>query len=271
MVAAVSALRARGVAGILAAMSKWVIDFPADAGSRLRLFCLHCAGGSAGQFRPWVAPARPQIQIAGIQLPGREGRFGEAPATDVRSLIERMGPELLPFMDRPFALFGHSLGALVAFELTRWLRESRLELPQHLFVASRPAPQNVDNRPALDVLPTPELLQALEGYGGIAPELLNEEGIGWFLPTIRADFRLNRNYRHRPEAPLPVPITAFQGCDDPFCSPAEIEEWGTQTNRQFSIHCMPGAHFFLRSQYPNILAQVRAALTAPSHFAMSAM
>jgi surfactin synthase thioesterase subunit len=243
-------------------MSKWIIDFPGGAGSRFRLFCFHCAGSGAGQFRSWVVPARPQMRITGVQLPGREGRFDEAPVTDMRALIERVGPVLRSHMDRPFALFGHSLGALVAFELVRWLREAKLALPLHLFVASRPAPQLVNNRPALDVLPTPELLKALEDYGGIDPQQLNEEGIGWFLPTIRADFLLNRIYCHQHQAPLPVSITAFNGSDDPFCTHPEIEAWGTQTSRQFNVHRMPGAHFFLRSHYPNIVAHVVKALTA---------
>jgi medium-chain acyl-[acyl-carrier-protein] hydrolase len=246
-------------------MSKWITDFPGVGWSRFRLFCLHSAGSSAGQFRSWVAPAKPQIRITAVQLPGRESRFGETPVTDLRALIERLGPALRPHMDRPFALFGHSLGALVAFELVRWLREAKLALPLHLFVASRPAPQIVDNRPALDLLPIPELLRALEDYGGIDPRLLNEEDMGWFLPTIRADFRLNRTYRHEFQAALPVAITAFYGCDDPFCSGPEMEAWSAQTGAQFSIHRMPGAHFFLRSQCANIVAHVLETLTASSN------
>jgi medium-chain acyl-[acyl-carrier-protein] hydrolase len=243
-------------------MSKWVVDFAGAADSRFRLFCFHCAGGSAGQFRPWAAAAKPQIRITGVQLPGREGRFGEAPLTEMRALIERLGPELRPCMDGPFALFGHSLGALIAFELTRWLREVQWRLPMHLFVASRPAPQIRNNRPALDLQPVPELLRGLADYGGIDSQLLNEEGIGWFLPTIRADFRLNRTYRHEFQEALPVAITAFNGSDDPFCGPSEIEAWSAHTSGQFSLHTMPGAHFFLRSQYPGILAHVLSALTA---------
>ncbi len=242
-------------------MSKWVIDFPGAAGSRFRLFCFHCAGSSAGQFRPWAAFARPQIRITAVQLPGREGRFGEAPLTDMRALIESLGPELRPCLDEPFALFGHSLGALIAFELTRWLREVHWRLPSHLFVASRPAPQIVDHRPALDLLPVPELLRGLAAYGGVDSQQLNEEDIGWFLPTIRADFRLNRAYRHELQEALPVAITAFNGSDDPFCHHSEIEAWGAHTRGPFSIHTLPGAHFFLRSQYPGILAHVLRALT----------
>jgi medium-chain acyl-[acyl-carrier-protein] hydrolase len=135
-------------------------------------------------------------------------------------------------------------------------------LPLHLFVASRPAPQIVDSRPALDLLPVPELLRGIAAYGGIDSQRVNEEDIGWFLPTIRADFRLNRTYRHEFQEALPVAITAFNGSDDPFCRHSEIEAWSAHTSEQFGIHTMPGAHFFLRSQYPGILAHVLRALTS---------
>jgi surfactin synthase thioesterase subunit len=242
-------------------MSRWVLDFPGAAGARLRLFCFHCAGSSAGAFRSWVAHARPMVRITAVQLPGREGRFGETPLMDMGVLIERMGPHLQPYMDRPFALFGHSLGALVAFELARWLRVMRWDAPAHLFVASRPAPQLADHRPALDLLPPAELLRGLEHYGGIDPQLLNEADMGWFLPTIRADFRLNRLYRHESQVALPVAITAFNGSDDPFCSHSEIAGWGVHTSRSFRIHTLPGAHFFLRSQYPDIMTHILKSLT----------
>jgi medium-chain acyl-[acyl-carrier-protein] hydrolase len=242
-------------------MSKWVIDFPEVERSRFRLFCFHCAGSGAGQFRSWADPARPHIRISAVQLPGRERRFAEAPLTDMRALIETMGPALRPHMDRPFALFGHSLGTLVAFELVRWLRQARLTLPLHLFVASRPAPQIVRDRRALDLMPAPELLKALERYGGIDPALLNEQRIGWFLPTIRADFALARFYRYEHQPALPVPISALYGPDDPHCNGPDMEAWSGHTSARFRIHCMPGGHFFLRSQYPGIVAHVLKALS----------
>jgi medium-chain acyl-[acyl-carrier-protein] hydrolase len=237
--------------------SGWIADECGQAARALRLFCFHCAGGGASQFRHWAALAPPQIQILRVQLPGRESRYREPPMRDVHQVVDALAQALGGHLDQPFAFFGHSIGALLALELTRYLRSADGPLPCHLFVASRPAPQVTHENYPIDELPDRELLRVLRVYGGVSESLLaDEESMRWFLPTIRADFHLARTYVYEHDAPLECPITAFVGESDALCSVLQINEWRDQTNDRFHLETFPGGHFFLRDHSRAILARI---------------
>jgi medium-chain acyl-[acyl-carrier-protein] hydrolase len=217
------------------------------------VFCFHFAGGSASQFRPWDGMISNEIEILGVQLPGREARYHEPPMRDLAALIKVLGPALTSYIDRPFALFGHSLGALIAFEFARWLRRNSHPAPSGLFVASQPAPQLPRTYAPTHDLPEAELLDVLRMYGGTTESVLtNSQVMQIFLPTIRADLEMNRMYEYAPDAPLACTIDAFCGEADPICSEHAILAWKEQALSRFRCHFFPGGHFFFQKQ-PNLI------------------
>jgi medium-chain acyl-[acyl-carrier-protein] hydrolase len=226
-----------------------------------RVFCFHCAGASAGQFREWIGWQPPKIEFAAIQLPGRELRRDETPYRRIGSLVEPLTAALTQHLDRPFAFFGHSMGALIAFEVARQLRRLGQPTPVHLFVAARPAPHLPNPYPAVDEMPDDKLLDVLRLYGGVSEEtLLSRETMSWLLPTIRADFEMTRTYRYEYEPPLECPITAMHGTSDATCTESHILAWADQTEAAFQRVAFPGGHFFVRSRFREIVASISRAL-----------
>src|SRR5260370_20858382 len=156
--------------------------------SLLRLFCLPSAGGGSSAYRDWQNGFPSEIEVCPVQLPGRENRFSEPPATSMPSLVRALAAGLSPFLDRPFALFGHSLGALVAFELCQELRSMRQPVANHLFVSARPAPHLPDRRPPIHHLPDEALAAELRRLNGTPEDVLGDSAlIELILPHLRAD------------------------------------------------------------------------------------
>lgn len=243
-------------------MGKWLLREP-DRDARLRLFCFPHAGVGASAYRAWSAPlAGDGVDVCPVQLPGRESRLVEPPYRAIEPLVEALVEGITPYLDRPYALFGHSLGALVAFELARSLRLRGAALPGHLVASGRIAPQRRDPRPTLHDLPDAALLRRVTELGGIpsalraAPEL-----IAFQLPLLRADLAVNENYRYVPAPPLPVPITAFGGEQDPKTDDAEIRAWAEQASGRFTMRTLPGGHFFVRDAVQQLLRYLVADLS----------
>ena len=216
--------------------------------ARLRLFCFPYAGGAASVFRPWAEQAPQEIEVAAIQLPGRENRWREPARTSLRELIDPLRDSILPHLSIPFAFFGHSLGALVAFELARLLRRQNDPRPIHLFVSGRRAPQLPPPRPPVHGLPDAELVDFLRRLNGIPADILrNEEVMTLFLPVIRADLAVNETYSYTVEETLECPIWAFGGLEDSEVNRETLEAWDAQTAASSSVRMFPGDHFFLHS------------------------
>jgi len=244
--------------------------------ARLRLLCFPYAGGGTSIYRSWSAQLPPYIELCAIRMPGREGRFAEPPQRRMDRLLALLIDGVLPYLDRPVAFFGHSLGALVSFELARRLRREGLPTPMHLFVSGRRAPHLPDVRepgePALYGLPDAELIAELRRFGGrigaaaAAPELLE-----LMLPTVRADFELAGTHEHRDELPLACPITAFGGLEDPAVTEERITAWRAHTRGGFALHMLPGDHFFLHGMAGSIVAQMnqqtRTSIASATHTA----
>lgn len=213
---------------------------------RLRLFCLPYAGGGASVFRGWSELAPPEVQLLPVHLPGRGNRFVEPPRTRVEALVEQLAAELDPFLDLPFALFGHSMGAMLAFELTRRLRELGKPLPEILLVAGRRAPQRPSDRRPLHALPEDEFREELRTLDGTPEEILEHpELMELFAPILRADFELCETYAYRPGEPLDLPISAFGGLEDPDVGRDDLQAWRDHTRAGFRLRMFPGGHFFL--------------------------
>ena len=235
-----------------------------QATPKVRLFCFPYAGGGASAFRSWASELPPTVELACIQLPGRETRMRETPIANLPDLIQQLKPAILPHLTIPFAFFGHSMGALIAFELTRSLRQTQSPLPQHLFVSACRAPHLPRHNPPRHTLSTPELITELHRLKGTPTEILNNnELMELLLPIIKADFGVVDAYIHQDQPPLPLQMTAVGGQEDPEVSPEQLLLWQNQTTSQFSSHIFPSDHFFIQQSQSSILNLLLATLTSP--------
>jgi len=237
----------------VAAGDSWLLS-RSNPNTRLRLFCLPYAGGGASVFRNWPVALPPEVDVCPIQLPGRETRSRERPFDRLGPLVEALMAALEPRLQVPFAFFGHSMGALISFEVTRALRRRGQAGPVQLFVSGHRAPQLPDPDPPLHDLPKPELLVKLAQLKGTPKEVLeNPEIMEYLLPLLRNDLALCETYQYTREARLPCPISVFGGIDD-WKTPYEVlVAWQDQTDWPCQPHLFPGHHFFLQQAQPEIL------------------
>jgi medium-chain acyl-[acyl-carrier-protein] hydrolase len=225
--------------------------------ARARLFCFPYAGGGASGYRGWADALPAGIEVGAIQLPGREDRIRQEPFTDLNRLLDALVEALQPHLDRPFAFFGHSMGSLIAFELTRRLRRLGGPLPVHLFVSGRPAPQLPLPEQQLHTLPDADLRKALVELGGTSAQVLaHDELMSLLMPMIRADLTLCETYVYQPEEPLPCPLTIFGGLLDQRTQQQELEAWREQTRGRFHLQVFPGNHFFLNPFQREVCQQI---------------
>jgi medium-chain acyl-[acyl-carrier-protein] hydrolase len=222
----------------------WIVPRRTNPQDR-SLFCFPYAGGSAAVFRTWPK-ALTAVDVRPVQLPGRGGRLRERPHTRVRDLAVAACDGLSPDFGHSFALFGHSFGALVAFEMARELRRRRGPQPFHLFISARRGPRRPDPAPPMHGLPEPQFLaEVLARYGGIPDAVLQEpELLALLLPALRADLEAVETYSYEPEAPLDIPITAFGGVSDPWANLDDLEAWREETAGPFGLTRFPGGHFY---------------------------
>ncbi len=219
----------------------------------LRLFCFPYAGAGATVFRRWSAGLPANVEVCALRLPGREGRLREPAFDRLAPLVDALAAELLPALDRPFAFFGHSMGALVAFELARRLRRDGRPGPRRLFVSGRIAPHCQRDR-SCHALPEPQFREELRRLGGTPREVLEHpELMRVLLPILRADFAVCETYAHEPDEPLGCPITAFGGLDDEMTRREQLEGWAAHTRAGFRLRMLAGNHFFLHSAEARLL------------------
>jgi len=238
----------------------WLTCYQPNPEARLRLFCFPYAGAGVSVFRTWCKLLPEYLELCAIQLPGRESRFREPLYTEIEPLIQDLAP-VLP-LDLPFVFFGHSLGALICFELTRQLRHLDQPLPLHLFVSGRVAPHKPLPNPPIHQLPDAEFLAALQQKGGTPEAVLqNAELMQLFLPILRADLEINETYSYSPQPPLACPISALCGLQDAEASREDMEAWQEQTCNKFTLHLFPGDHFFIKREQRKIVKLISEQLS----------
>ncbi len=242
-------------------ISPWIVT-PRPVESGMRLICFPYAGAGASLFRSWAdSELLADIEVCAVQLPGRETRITESPVGDVRRLVRMLCEALEPYLDRPFVFFGHSIGALVSFELARELRRIKGIEPSHLFVSGCPAPQLPSSERMCD-LPEDEFLERVCRFNGTPPEVLNHpELMQLIIPALRADFSLRDRYVYREEPSLDCPITAFGGMSDKHVDSVMLRSWRQHTRERFQLWLFQGDHFFVRSAQGPLLEVLSSALS----------
>jgi acyl transferase domain-containing protein/surfactin synthase thioesterase subunit len=235
----------------------WLVGDRSRTGTRLRLFCFPYAGGDASVYLRWADALPAGVDVCPVQLPGRQQRYLEPPFTRMSTLVDALAVVLRPVLDQPFALFGHSLGGLISFELARRLRRDGLPLPAHLYASAMRAPQLPDLEPPLHRLPDARLIDRLRAMNGTPEQMLRDpEAMALYLPTLRADFALVETRVHQTEPPLECPVTVFGGAQDDRVSEEALAAWESQTRGAFALELLPGDHFFIQRHRDALLASL---------------
>lgn len=216
--------------------------------SILRLFCFPYAGSGIVMYRTWASKLPREVEVCPIQLPGRGVRISQPLCTEHSALAATLEDDIKAYSDKPCAFFGHSMGALLAFEVARNLRQHGQQGPLHLFVSGRSAPQVPRRRKKkLSNLPDDEFLEELRYLGGTPARVLERpEMVKTMIPALRADFSVVETYSYQEGPPLTCAISAYAGSEDTI-ERQDIEAWASQTTTLFSFTSFPGGHFFIHT------------------------
>lgn len=245
--------------------TRWLRCYRPDPGARLRLVCFPYAGGSASFFRDWSGSLPSSIEVIAVQLPGRSDRLEETLFTNIKPLIGALVEVLGSILDRPVAFWGHSLGAILGFEIAHQLYRETGRQPAWLFLSGHAAPQTPRSGQPIHLLPDEHFWTALKKMNGIPDEvLLRPELRQVFLPILRADLCMSETYLYLPKPPLPCPISVFGGAKDKSCSHLALSAWRTHTQGRFMLRILPGDHFFINSSRTSILEAIADDLDAIS-------
>lgn len=229
--------------------------------ARLRLFCFPFAGGSALVFRDWQSFLPHWIEVFPVELPGRGTRLREGLLPNLDILVKNVADGLQTLLDKPFAFFGHSMGALIAFELSRLLRRNRMPLPQMLLISGRSAPHLEQHEKKIYNLPESEFINEIKALKGTPAQVLeNSELMQLLIPILRADFQVCETMVFKEEPLLTCPISVFGGEDDMDVPVEDLQSWRELTTGSFSCELFPGSHFFIQESQAAFLAKVTESL-----------
>jgi pyochelin biosynthesis protein PchC len=250
----------RTIPGVTGLAQEWLRNPRPRRRPRLRLVCFPHAGGSARFFYPWLRELPVAIELLAVQYPGRDDRLDEPVLDRMDLLTDPLAEAVAEVADVPLVLFGHSMGASVAFEVARRLDSRSPDLLRHLFVSARPAPFSSD--PALAQQRDDDtLVRELARLGGTDSTLFDDPEIrATLLPAIRGDYRLIEGYRYRAGPPLTCATTAVVGSHDPEVPNRLAEGWQAATTGTFTLRVMPGGHFYLTERRSELIAYLLTAL-----------
>ncbi|MER7053895.1 MULTISPECIES: alpha/beta fold hydrolase [unclassified Streptomyces] len=239
---------------------KWFRVHRRAADPKLRLLCFPHAGGTAQLFHGWPALLPSDVEVLAVRYPGRQDRIAEARIEDMATLADTIETALRPWLDRPLALFGHSMGACVAYEVALRL-EGRGIVPEHLLVSAHEAPQ-WPKRSDLHEVDDDTLIAHVRRLGDMHSEAYDlPELRELLLPTLRSDYRLIEGYQPSDPTPVKAPITAYVGQDDPSCAVGGVLAWsGLTAPGSFELRPFTGDHFYLVAREAEVVADVTARL-----------
>lgn len=240
--------------------SSWLIPIQQCKQPGVQLFCIPYAGGGASIFRNWKNFLGSEIRASAIQPPGRETRFSEAPILNFENLTRQIADSIEPHLNTPFAIFGHSLGAAVAFELCCEL-ERRGHFPAHIFLSGRQSPDLPPIRLPIAHLPDDEFLFRLKEYNSTPKEIFeNKELVELLLPMLKADFYLAENYHHDQKKMVAANISACGSLGDPWLNPKSLNGWQKRTAGSFTTKWFNGAHLYLNQETESLVRYIQSTL-----------
>ncbi|HEY9402418.1 MAG TPA: alpha/beta fold hydrolase [Pyrinomonadaceae bacterium] len=227
----------------------WITCPQPNPRADLRLFCFPYAGGGAKIFQKWADGLPRKVEVRAVRLPGRDSRLREPALSSMPELVEPISRAMRPYVDQPFAIFGHSMGAKLCFEVALDLRKQFGVEPAHLIVSGSRAPHLRSDDTPMHQLTEPEFIEKLRSLNGTPREVLEHaDMMSLLLPTLRADFQVIETYLPDPLAPpLNCPLTVYGGLQDPEVQRADLEAWGIYTTASFTVRMLPGDHFFLHT------------------------
>ncbi|MBS0271692.1 MAG: thioesterase [Proteobacteria bacterium] len=232
----------------------WYLEYKKNSNAALRLFCFHHSGGGASTYHPWIEYLSPHIEMIAIQLPGRENRFTEPLNSDLNYIITQLSKNFDHYKNKPFIVFGHSLGGLLSYEFIKAIYQAYSLYPCHIVVSAAKAPHMPYRRKILSQLDDKLLKEELKAYNGIDESIQNEpELLDLFLPIIRSDFSIIENYSFRGSASFPCDILAFSGIEDHAVNEEEILGWSVYTTGKFKHMPFSGRHFFIKDHQKEII------------------
>ncbi|MFI2206598.1 thioesterase II family protein [Streptomyces sp. NPDC020192] len=235
----------------------WIRQYRTASPGSPRLVCFPHAGGSASFYFPMATGLSPDIDVLAVQYPGRQERRHEQPIQDIRRLADRVTEALAPWRDEPLHLFGHSMGAVVAYEVALRLRESTGSDPAALYVSGRRGPATRRTE-TVHLRDDEGLVRELKSLAGTDAALLADDDLlAMILPALRADYRAIETYEHRPAAPLSCPVTVLVGDSDPKVTLAEAEAWRQHTAGDVDLRVFHGGHFYLTAHQADVLKLLR--------------
>ena len=235
-------------------MSSWFLRYDKAVNPTCRVICFHPAGGSASQFRTWTEYFSDEVSIVALQLPGREDRFNDKQIMKFSLLIPLLAKEVISYLNLPYVIIGHSLGALIGFELIRYFQLNEYPLPKFLIVAAKEPPHFHCIPSKLEIINDEWLIERLKAYKAI-PELLfqTEEFKEIFLPYIRSDFLLLNSYQYNKSTKLKIPILVLHGSEDKTVSLNKLKNWAELTESNFQLRAFKGGHFFIKEAEKKVL------------------
>lgn len=236
--------------------TKWFSCYKPKPKAKLRLFCFPYAGGGSSIFRTWSDDLPDWLEVCPVQLPARENRILEKPFYQMADLVPSVAQAIKPYLDLPFALFGHSMGAWIAFELAHHLEKNFNLLTKHLFISARFSPQTIDNK-GLHILSDVDFREKLKMYGGTPKAVLeSDELMQLLIPILKADFSICETYVYKQNDPLTCPISVFGATKDHLVDADSLVEWKKETSNNFRIEMFAGDHFFLRNYQKELLISI---------------